>query len=155
VESRTEAVVEQQRLRFTQAVVAITALAAFVFKTPIVNPLLAATVLLTFGPRPLDLLASPYDRWLAPRVRRADHEPIARARLVGLTSVILLGASGFCWIVGAIGIAELLGLVGSASAALYATTGIEVVANAVGVVRRARHRNRRRAASGRVNDDSR
>lgn len=147
MESRTEAVVEQQRLRFSQAVVAVSALAAFVFKTPIVNPLLAATVLLTFGPRPLDVLAAPYDRWLAARVRRADHEPIVRARLVGLTTVILLGASGFCWIVGALGLAELLGLFGSAAAALYATTGIVVVANAVSVVRRARHRNRRRGRS--------
>jgi hypothetical protein len=148
VESGTGAAVEQQRLRFSQAVVALSSLAAFVFKAPIVNPLLAATVLLTFGPRPVDALAAPYDRWLAARVRSADHEPIARARLVRLTTVILLGTAGFCWIVGALGLAELFGLLGSAAAALYATTGIVVVANAVGVARRTRRRGRRDGKRG-------
>ena len=149
MESSDEIDVDQERLRFSQAVVALTSLAAFVFQAPIVNPVLAGVVLLTLGPQPRDFLATPFDRWLAPRVREPSREPIGRARLIRVTSIVLLGASGFWWIVGALGLGELFGLLGTAAAASYATTGIVVVANAVGVVRRTRRRGRR---SRRAND---
>lgn len=138
-------VVDQDRLRFSQGVVAVGALVAYVFRAPVLDPVLAAAVIVAMGPAPgRDVLAVPYDRWVAPRRagRRAPRptEPIGRARLVQVTTVIALGAAGFWWLVGALGLAELFTLIGAAIAALYATTGIVVVASVVETVRRARRR---------------
>ncbi len=134
--------VDQERLRFSQAVVAVGALAAFVFQIPVLVLLLAGAELVAMGPVPArDVLAMPYDRWLGPRRGpRRPSEPIGRSRLVRVTTIITLGAAGFWWLVGALGLGELFTLVGAGIAGVYATTGIIAIASLVngarGVLRR-------------------
>jgi hypothetical protein len=136
--------VDQERLRFSQAVVAVGALGAFVFEAPVLNPLLAGVVLVAMGPAPArDVLAAPFDRWLAARVRHPDRERIGRARLVQVTAVLTLGTAGFWWLVGASGLGEVFGLIGAGAAALYATTGIVAFAAVVDAARSVRARRSR------------
>ncbi len=145
--SNRDALVDQERLRFSQAVVAVGALAAFVFQIPVLALLLAGAELVAMGPGPArDVLAMPYDRWLGPRRGTGRlNEPVGRARLVRVTTIITLGAAGFWWLVGALGLGELFTLVGAGMAGVYATTGIVAIASLVTGARSVR---RRRADRG-------
>lgn len=115
----------EERLRFTQGAVAVLVIAGFVFKFPWINPVVATAVgvALVLGPQ-ADVLAWPFDRWLAPRVRNPQPESNPRTRIVIFTTVALLSLATLLWVAGLEGISELIGLVGAGIAALYATTGI-------------------------------
>jgi hypothetical protein len=137
--------VTEERLRFTQGVVAILVMAGFVFEFPWMNPVVATSVAvaIALGPQ-ADVFAWPFDQWLVDRIRTPNAESIPRTRLVMLTTVVLVGSATVLWGVGFDGVGDLFGLVGAGVAALYATTGIVTATAFRPRVRLTRRRPRRR-----------
>jgi len=138
--------VTEERLRFVQGVTAVFVIGGFVFEIRWIAPALTALLVaaLALGPG-ADLLAWPFDRWFASRVRAATPVSDSTVRAVTLTSAIGLGAAIVVGAAGGVGVAELLALIVGGIAALYATTGI-VVAQAFTSARAERARRTRRRA---------
>lgn len=139
----------EERLRFTQCVAAVLVIGGFVFEFAWIAPVLAALVVVAvvFGPS-ADLLAWPFDRWLASRVRTTTPVSSPTVRAVLLTTAIGLGVATLVGGTGFPGLGELLALIAGVIAVLYATTGIVAIqafTNARAEREERTHRRRRRS----------
>ncbi len=126
----------EERLRFTQGLSAILLIAAYVFDVAWV-PLFVACALgvgIAVGPQ-AEILAWPFDNWIARLVKRSKPVSESKSRLVTVATVVLVASSSLLWAAGLVGVSQLLILIAAGASALYATTGIIAITAIESVIR--------------------
>ena len=123
--------VDARRARFEQGVVAVSILAGFVFRVPLVLPFVAAVLAagVAFGSQ-ANVLHRLFDAALAPRLGPPVHvDDPDETRFADLLAAALLGLASLLLLVDLGGIAWILALVQAVASALRATAGIHVGAS--------------------------
>lgn len=120
-------VTDARGARFEQGVIAIAILAGFVFRVPLILPVLAAILLAAAaGPR-LNLFLRFFDTLLAPRMGApVSFDDGDEARIADLIRVGMLIVASLALLIGLGGLAWIIALAQAFASALRAATGIHI-----------------------------